>query len=304
MAGISSKPHSYQSISRGSTSFSGHDCKVLLYVPLLQPQILDIRIAQLKEELGLSLARVGEQGISSFGVTPTEVLWQSFADEIPEALLAGANAHLAEELQDLIAFRDSGGILTVQTLQTLSWQIHADKRPVKASGHRSPKAWVTGPRMVAGSMIFTVMDGHPLNKLIRLVNLMYAPLPNSNGANGQDAWLKDPAAFVQGDMSFRAAAIDQIPPLNCQIIGVNEAGDSVSASIYGIEFMNDGCVLSVQDILTENTVTWVAQDFDPLTSLSTGGKGIGTQFYGARTVTDILNGGFMEARRQARLRPW
>ncbi len=300
MAGIFSNPHSYQSISRGLTSFSGHDCKVLLYVPLLQPRLLNLRIEQLMVELGLP-------GITSLAVGAGASPAVYGLD--PQSSLVGANAHLVEELRDLLEFRDTGGILTVQNLQTLSWQIHADKRPVKASGHRAPKGWVTGPRMVAGSMIFTVMDGHPLNKLLRLVNLMYTPLPPSGGAGtggtgGEDTFFKDPAAFVQGDMTFRAAAADQIPPLNCQILGVNENGDSVSASIYGIEFMNDGCVLSVQDILSENTVTWVAQDFDPLTSLSTGGKGIGTQFYGARTVTDILNGGFMEARRQARLRPW
>jgi hypothetical protein len=39
-------------------------------------------------------------------------------------------------------------------------------------------------------------------------------------------------------------------------------------SIYGVEFFREGMVLSVEDILTESTMNFMARDFDPMRSVA------------------------------------
>ena len=57
---------------------------------------------------------------------------------------------------------------------------------------------------------------------------------------------------------------DQIPPFNATILLADEYGHASYRRLLGIEFITDGTVYSIQDLLTEETVSSVASDFTPL----------------------------------------
>jgi hypothetical protein len=57
---------------------------------------------------------------------------------------------------------------------------------------------------------------------------------------------------------------DQIPPFNIIITCNNEYGDVSTMGIYGVRLVNEGSTMSVDDILTEQTNTYVATDMDLL----------------------------------------
>lgn len=125
--------------------------------------------------------------------------------------------------------------------QTISYSVHNEKMPVRVLGDMNMKSIVFGNRTIAGSMIFTVFDEHWSNDLI--------------------TEYKDRIAKWQPTMLD-----DELPPINVTISMVNEYGDRSRLAIYGVTFVNEGQVMSINDTYTENTFQFYAKDIDYLTS--------------------------------------
>jgi hypothetical protein len=177
------------------------------------------------------------------------------------AIAADANSDFykstADELDNqvskLVEIRQSASTtVTLATLQTISIQSHRQKSPVRALGMSNVKGWVRGYRTIAGSMIFTMFNEHALAELIRAIG-------SSKNKYG------DPDVAGQEDVSMLLA--DQLPPIDLTIVFANEYGSLSRASVYGVEFMNDGYTLSVEDLLTEEVINFVARDVDPVISV-------------------------------------
>lgn len=141
----------------------------------------------------------------------------------------------------------SSSTYTLGSLQTISIQSHREKYPVRALGTSYVKGYTRGPRTLAGSMIFTVFDEHALRGLIR-----------------QSSVLLD-----RYELEFDTTSIlpDQLPPIDLTIAFANEYGSLSKMSLYGVEFMNDGVTFSIEDLLSENVLSFVARDVDIMTKL-------------------------------------
>ena len=61
---------------------------------------------------------------------------------------------------------------------------------------------------------------------------------------------------------------DQIPPFTVTISMGNEYGEAAGMAIYGAQIINEGSGVSIDDLVTEKAVTFVATDIKPLTPLS------------------------------------
>jgi len=61
--------------------------------------------------------------------------------------------------------------------------------------------------------------------------------------------------------SFKTQAVyyDQIPPFNVVMVGQNEAGYAFVSSILGVEILNMGSGLSIDDITNEEQTTYIAR---------------------------------------------
>lgn len=187
---------------------------------------------------------------------------------------------------------------TLTELQTISIQTHTDKQPVRSLGHSYPKGYTSGAKLVAGSMIFTIIKEHPLVRVIDTVNAgrNYDPLIS-------DQIFKDPKQTSYDGFST-SATVDHLPPMNITIIGVNENGNAVNMNLYGVQFINDGIVLSIQDMLTEDTVSFVAQDIDIMRTLDTRGVLNIPAMSRAVTVSSFLTGPVAAARKARRGLPF
>lgn len=125
--------------------------------------------------------------------------------------------------------------------QTISYSVHNEKMPVRVLGDMNMKSVVFGNRTIAGSMIFTVFDEHWSNELI--------------------------AEYKNRIAKWRPTMLDdELPPINVTISMVNEYGDRSRLAIYGVTFVNEGQVMSINDTYTENTFQFYAKDIDYLTS--------------------------------------
>ena len=124
------------------------------------------------------------------------------------------------------------------SLQTLSISTHQDKRPVRSLGIINAKDYVMGPRTIAGSMVFAVFNRHFATEIM-----------NDLGASGSEVILPD-----------------EIPALNITINFANEYGRMSRMAIYGVKIINEGQVMSINDLYTENTYQFVALGLEPLNS--------------------------------------
>lgn len=141
--------------------------------------------------------------------------------------------------------KEGSATVKLATLQTLSVQTHREKFEVRACGRSTPKGITRGPRTVAGSMIFTTFNEHALSELIRHMG-------------NKESIHKEP--------EIRSLLPDQLPPLDLTIVFANEYGSLSQQTIYGVDFVNDGSVMSVEDLIVENTVNFMARDADVMTS--------------------------------------
>ena len=126
---------------------------------------------------------------------------------------------------------------TLGSLQTLSISTHQDKRPVRSLGVINAKDYVMGPRTIAGSMVFAVFNKHFATEIM-----------NDLGASG----------------GKNVILPDEIPALNITVNFANEYGRMSRMAIYGVKIINEGQVMSINDLYTENTYQFVALGLEPL----------------------------------------
>lgn len=147
-------------------------------------------------------------------------------------------------------------------IQTISYSIHMEKRPVRSIGNVNAKDYVMGPRTIAGSLVFAVFNKHFAEDIIR---------DNNN-------------VFTEGT----AYLVDELPPFNIVISMANEYGIRSKMVIYGVRLLNEGQVMSVNDVYTENTYQFVATDVEYLNDEVTYASR-GKKYNGLIKIKDILS---------------
>ena len=153
--------------------------------------------------------------------------------------------------------------------QTLSITSFRDKAPVRSLGSVYPKGYSRGPRQIGGSLVFTVFDRDVLYDFLEA----------------------HPSDF-DGNRSS-SAVLDQLPPVDIIVSFASELGSVSRMAIYGVEFISSGQIMSIEDMITENVVEYVARDYDPMSKVGThdlnqiGEKGEMT--WATKSASDILN---------------
>lgn len=122
--------------------------------------------------------------------------------------------------------------------QTLTYSYFAPMEPVFNLGSRKPAGFIRGPRTVAGSIIFTVFDRHVLLSAFHKAYQRYTGRPCLD----------------------RAYLPDELPPFDLQVTFLNEYGQSAGLTIHDVRITSEGQVMSIEDMITENTMQYVAAD--------------------------------------------
>lgn len=132
-------------------------------------------------------------------------------------------------------------VKVIGALQTVTYSIHDEKVPIRCIGDMNAKGYVFGPRTIAGTLIFSVFDKHWAHFIMKeyLANKRLA------------------AHFLA----------DELPPFNMTISCANEYGYNARLAIYGITLVNEGQVMSINDVYTENTYQFYALDVDYLSDV-------------------------------------
>jgi len=164
------------------------------------------------------------------------------------------------ELDDLFDMAIQGGKhtrpITLFDLQTVSISKHREKFPVRTLGRVAPKSSTRGPRTIAGSFIFTLFNKAALWDLLMAHMSFYSTGVSIPGSDS-------------GFPELGGITADQLPPFDLTIMCSNELGDNSYMTLYGIEIVNDGMTMSIQDMITENVMQFTALDMDVLRPLNT-----------------------------------
>jgi hypothetical protein len=134
-----------------------------------------------------------------------------------------------------VTFRVFGEIQTISISSTRSVY------PVRCLGESSVRAYTRGARTFAGTIIFTMFDKDPFEEVIRL--------SSENEIYGREPFF-----------------IDQIPEFDIVINAVNEFGMVSKALIGSVTLSNYGTTLSIHDIYTEISYSYVARFYIPMTA--------------------------------------
>ncbi len=157
----------------------------------------------------------------------------------------------------------------IGTLSGITWSVTREKAPVFTMGSPNPRSFSRGKRGIAGSMIFTTFDRPALYNLIqnsltndefRIWTRKWNLLPNMNATNIVPIDAIDGSSVVSA-LPYYA---DQIPPFDVTITYQNEYGQAAVRSIYGVELLNEGSGVSMDDMQIEETMTYVAREVGPM----------------------------------------
>lgn len=150
-------------------------------------------------------------------------------------------------------------------LQGVSYSVTREKAPIYTMGSADPRSFSRGKRGIAGTLVFTVFDRSALMESFKTMDdrsgwffahdsdVMKHEVEEEKGAQ---VWQD-----VNTDNSWQPAWYpDQIPPFDIVLTAANEYGQIAQMSIRGVEILNEGSGMSIDDIVTEQSMTFVARE--------------------------------------------
>lgn len=131
----------------------------------------------------------------------------------------------------------NGAAKTLGYISTCSYSVHTNFSPVNTCGHFNPLSFTRGTRLIAGSFVSIVFDKTPLFEL------------NTTAYN-----------------TYNSPTSGHLPPFDIILIFHNEYQEYKESvlKLFGVRIMDEGQVHSVDDIYTENTMSFVAEDIQLL----------------------------------------
>jgi hypothetical protein len=236
-------------------SFTGQDIKAVVHLPTnmeVANKIIE-DLQQSREDLLRDLNRLANIDIS--GSVESQILHSRQLQHARQGIERELEA-LNIRIEDYQKFINEGTLpaRVLAELSTISYSIHREKFPIRALGSVYPKGFTKGPRTIAGSLVFTVFNKHVLSELLSAASAVI-----STGVSGSD---------IDQHNAISPALTDQIPPFDITITYNNEHGEAAKMVIYGVEIVNEGQVTSVNDMITENEMQYVARDIDLMTNVT------------------------------------
>lgn len=135
-----------------------------------------------------------------------------------------------------ISFQGASPV-SIGEAQTVTYSLFRPITPVYNLGDARPAGYVRGERTVAGSIIFTVFDRNVL------LNAFY------------NAYSKTGAECANNEF-----LTDELPPFDIHLTFLNEYGQQSYLVIHDVHVTSEGQVMSIEDMITENTLQYLATD--------------------------------------------
>lgn len=183
------------------------------------------------------------------------------------------NFHLINEAGDIVDIPVYFG-----TVITVSYSVYRNKASVFNMGNNLIDGFAIGNKYVAGSIIKGVFNDDDFNGLLNNIKdgLLSVPV--------------DKVASSSNKKVIHSLMKDDLLSCDINIIYTNEySGHAKSEVIYDATFINNGQVASINDIITETTLSYVGRSVKTMESSDTPLGGISNTGT-TKTATDLLFG--------------
>ena len=195
-------------------------------------------------------------------------------------------AELSNALQSVFSGADVVVIFGDQYIgecMSFTLGVNREAGPLYVMGRKEPIAIPKGKRGIGGSFILAQLGfdallqyysdvmGNRGDKDIWVRKDETVPIMQSRAAGSQklagsnlalDANTGNITSLNTGDLwrnLDRPNYVDQMPPFNVTVIGMNEQGKKMGFRVYGLTIINDGMALSIDELNMEKKYTFIAQ---------------------------------------------
>lgn len=182
------------------------------------------------------------------------------------------------------------GSQVIGALQGISYSVTREKAPIYTMGSPDPRAFSRGKRGIAGSLIFTMFDRNAL--LEEMGGFKFAAERNDPRPPGFSTLNEPTGSSIGGATTLSGITqltnvqegeligvptsgaqkaadkpwyTDQMLPFDVTLSAANEYGAVSVMRIYGVEILNEGYGVSIDDIVSEQQYTYVCRGIAPWT---------------------------------------
>jgi hypothetical protein len=181
---------------------------------------------------------------------------------------------------------------TVGEIQAISVQVTREKAGIYTMGSPNPRSFSRGKRGIAGSLIFIQFDrdavitamqeykfqgdkdevrpedggsdsATSLEWSLRATSGNTAATPIGAGIDASPSLRQQESDLTSVDSDqevLSAYYADQIPPFDITLAAANEYGDLAVMGIFGVEFLNEGWGISIDDLVSEKQYTYLCRN--------------------------------------------
>lgn len=161
-------------------------------------------------------------------------------------------------------------------LQGISYTVQREKAPIYTMGEADPRSYSRGKRGIAGSIVFQMFDRNALLEVMRDRPYVANKYSIPEGFEVADVNINT-IEIVPGVIGAAVGAVaptvsrialdkvlaspqylDQVLPFDIVVSAGNEYGSVARMAIHGVEILNEGSSMSIDDISMENACTFVA----------------------------------------------
>jgi hypothetical protein len=209
-----------------------------------------------------------------------------------------------ESYKDEILFKWLNSPVRLSSLATISVSIHDAKAPVRRLGHVGVSGFTKAIRTIAGTMVFLIIEDHPLRSLIAKdpsnidLNYYYYSLDQEKGRGSLTGKINT-SFFGTSKLSSLISKFNLMLRYQTEVYNEKENNfGGASMIIKGIEITGESIVTSVNDMVTEVVIQFVAEDVAMFRASKTDTEETIKEAYtissGAENIVERINVGNVE----------
>lgn len=177
--------------------------------------------------------------------------------------MSGANTIIVLEFPTFEGSGYEGSVyVKMNSVTTLSWSVYRAKIPVTPIGENTVSGFALGNKTVAGHIIKTLTYADEFTSVVEFYSKLAIKYKQDNYYENLGS--KQPISLDSNykitQKNFDSLMKDDLLPFNIHAYSISEyTGKIVKDSIYGCTIINTGQVQSIENLITENTISFMAK---------------------------------------------
>lgn len=157
---------------------------------------------------------------------------------------------------------DGSVYVKMNSVTTLSWSVYRAKIPVTPIGENTVSGFALGNKTVAGHIIKTLTYADEFTSVVEYYSKLSLEYKKNNYYEnlGSKQPISLDSKYKITQKNFDSLMKDDLLPFNIHAYSISEyTGKIVKDSIYGCTIINTGQVQSIENLITENTISFMGK---------------------------------------------